>query len=867
MKKKILLTLIALMSLISGYASVSIDGLVYNVDITTYTATIVYDDSYLNKTSVIVPECITYSGINYTITGIGNSAFGGCTSLTSITIPNSVTTMGDSTFIGCMNLTSIAIPNNVMSIGNSAFRNCISLTSITIPNSVTSIGSDAFSYCTGLTSVTIPNSVTSIESWAFCGCTGLTSITIPGSVTSIGEYAFYQCRGLTSITIPNSVTSIGCSTFNGCTGITSIVWNAKYANYSGTNESPFRSIKDNIISFTFGMDVDSIPSYLCSGLSKLTSITIPNSVTSIGEYAFYQCSGLTSITIPNSVTSIGGYAFDGCSGITSITIPNSVTNIGSGAFLGCTGLTSITISNSVTSIERSAFLGCTALTSITIPGSVTSIGAYAFKGCTGLTSITIPNSVTSIGEYAFYQCSGLTSITIPNSVTSIESCTFGNCTGLTSVTIPNSVTSLSGFSGCTGLTSITIPNSVTSIGSSAFSGCTGLTSITIPNSVTSIGSSAFSGCTGLTSITIPNSVTSIGHSAFSNCTGLASVVWNAKHCDIHSDMSHISFDIFAKDSICSFTFGNEVDSIPSCLCRRMTKLTSITIPKSVTGIGRHVFQGCTGITSIVWNAKHANDNYDPFWSIEDSIISFTFGDEVDRIPTHLCHGMINLKSIRVETPTPPQCFESSFFDVPKDIPLYIPCGKDAYQNCSVWSSFLNIIEESHVYNAIIHSSNGGVAERISYTCDNEQTIQATANEHYHFTHWSDGNTENPRTFVVYKDTTLTAFFAIDSYTISTSAENGYVEGAGVYDYGTQITLTAVPNSDYEFKQWSNGVTDNPYRFMVVSDLTLEAKFVSVTAIDHTSVDTIATPQKVLIDGQVYILRNGKTYTLTGVEVE
>lgn len=122
---------------------------------------------------------------------------------------------------------------------------------------------------------------------------------------------------------------------------------------------------------------------------------------------------------------------------------------------------------------------------------------------------------------------------------------------------------------------------------------------------------------------------------------------------------------------------------------------------------------------------------------------------------------------------------------------------------------------------------------------------------------------------MYKDTTLTAFFAIDRYTISTSAENGSVEGAGIYDYGTQITLTAIPNSGYEFKQWSNGLTYNPYRFTVVSDLNLEAEFVPATAINdiQADTDTVTTPQKVLIDGQVYILRNGKTYTLTGVEVE
>ena len=162
---------------------------------------------------------------------------------------------------------------------------------------------------------------------------------------------------------------------------------------------------------------------------------------------------------------------------------------------------------------------------VTIQDGVTSVGSLAFSNCSSLTSINIPNSVTSIGDDAFQNCYSLTSITIPNSVTSIGDYAFNRCSSLTSITIPNSVTSIGwgAFSDCSGLTSAAIPNSVTSIGSRAFAGCSSLTSITIPNSVTSIGDYAFNSCSSLTSITIPNSVTSIGYAAFASCSRLTSV--------------------------------------------------------------------------------------------------------------------------------------------------------------------------------------------------------------------------------------------------------------------------------------------------------------------------------------------------------
>ena len=409
-------------------------------------------------TSITIPNSVT---------NIGNSAFSHCSSLTSIIVDKNNTTYdsrencnaiiesaSNTLITGCQ---KTIIPNSVTSIGDYAFSGCSSLTSVTIPNSVTSIGSDAFFLCSSLTSVTIPNGVTSIGDRAFNSCSSLTSVTIPNSVTSIGDRAFYGCTNLTDI-IWNAKK---CSDFS---------YEKKGQKYLS---KIFES--SNIKSFTFGKDVEYIPAYLCLMMSNLTSVIIPNSVTNIGLGAFYGCSSLNYVTIGNSVETVATGAFFECSSITSITIPNNVTSIGDRAFEGCSALDTISINattpptlgeKALSSISICYIPMCTQVDYVNSnwndyvdtfeehPINVTS-GSYgpninwkykdsklSLSGsgniskldCTpwellidSIKEIEIENGITKIPADAFSNYTKLNKITLPSSLEEIGANAFANC--------------------------------------------------------------------------------------------------------------------------------------------------------------------------------------------------------------------------------------------------------------------------------------------------------------------------------------------------------------------------------------------------------------------------------------------------------
>ena len=665
---------------------------------------------------------LTSVTIGESVTSIGSSAFDGCSSLTSITIPESVTSIAGGAFYGCSSLTSVTIPNSVTSIGSFAFYGCISLTSMTIPNSVTSIGSTAFYNCSSLTSITIPNSVTSIGESTFSDCSSLTSVTIGNGVTSIGESTFYGCSSLTKtnytgdiagwcnigfdnscanpmyyshnfyindqeikdLVIPNSVDGIHDYAFNRCSSLTSVTCEAEtpptvgqYA-FDGVSKSipvyvpcecveAYKAASDwsdftNIQELLAEYSIEVYVNDTIMGTAKVNYNTFCEgaqiSATPNFGYHFVQWSdGNTenprTLELTQDTILIAEFAqsFSGqCGDSLYWELVDTTLHItGKGEMydykpdsapwkLLVSSIKVLTIVEDVTKLSQS-FGSCSVLESI-IWNARHAADAY------------------DDGQYVypiFYEIrSQIKSFTFGENVEYIPTYLCSGMDKLTSMTIPNSVTSIGNraFRNCTSLTSVTIGESVTSIGNYAFQDCSSLTSVTIPNSVTSIGYYAFSNCSSLTSITIPNSVTSIGDWAFDSCNNITSVTWNAKNCNAYNFGSQVT----------SFEFGNEVEVVPSSLCKGMEKLTSVTIPNSVKTIGTSAFEGCARLSKI------------------------SFGTGLEEIATNAFAGCTRLYDIYVYATYPPFADESSFANY--NVYVYIPCEyQRGYTLDVVWGKF------------------------------------------------------------------------------------------------------------------------------------------------------------------------------------
>lgn len=608
-----------------------------------------------------IPSSVTYHDVQYDVVAIGFTCFYGQSGLTSVLIPSSVTTISDLAFVNCSGLTSIRVAD-----GNPVYDSRDNCNAI--------IRTSDNRLIVGCQNTVVPNSVTSIGSEAFHGCTGLTSITIPNSVTSIGYYAFQDCS-LTSIHIPSSVTSIGqdfANAFNHCHSLTSITVDS---------DNPVFDSRDNCNAI-----IKTATNKLIAGCRNTQ---IPNSVETIGMYAFSLDTNFLSLHIPSSVTSIDANAFVCYNYLESISVDE-----------GNTTYDSRDNCNAIIETATNSMILCCKNT--TFPSTVTSIGRQGFNRCDNLTEIVIPESITSVESIC--ECRNLVSVFLPNSLTTMPS--FQNCRRLRVVNIPESVTAIAGstFENCGSLTEITIPEAVTYIGSRAFYNCYSLATLNIPNSVNFIGNNAFEWCSGLVSITVAEGNPT--YDSRDNCNAIIqtssdSLIFGCQNTVIPNSIKAIASWAFAEGGIETLEISNAITSIGqgafsynnlssiavseenpvydsrnNCNAIIETSTNKLivgsqntVIPDSVTQIGAYAFSGCSGLSSI------------------------TLPVTVERLGSYAFAYCENLSSITSKNRVPPialyQC--ELFYNVPDDIPIYVPYGT-ASDYAAEWSYFHNFIE-------------------------------------------------------------------------------------------------------------------------------------------------------------------------------
>ena len=819
-------------------------------------------------------NCFNLRSINIPngVTEIGANLFFCCTTLVSIVLPASVTSIGEHAFYDCSSLTEVNIPDSVTSIGMGAFSSCFKLTSVVIPNSVRTIEKYSFSSCYKLASVSLPDSLISIGERAFDQCCSLRQIIIPNTVEWIGEYAFHDCYKLRPVSIPNTVDSIGGSAFSG----------VKNIQYSGSASGrPWNANSINgIISgdFVFSDDGGRLYAYV----GEDSEVVIPDTVYQIGRWAFSYLDNLKSVTIPSSVADIRQYAFFQCRNIENVIIPDSVIQIGNFAFYEVRRIvyhgtapgapwgafhmngiedgdfvyddsahtilktyighdSVVVIPGTVTNIGNGAFAWCDDVVSVSIPSGVERIGDSAFLYCTELSSVNLPNSVNYLGKRAFWSCDHLTSIVIPGSIRVIEDGVFSG-SGLESVTFEDSLTRIGEYAfWYTNLHGeLTIPEGVTSIGRGAFGHCSGLTAVKFPRTLTSIGEDAFTEC-GISGgrIVLYDSVTSIGKKAFYGNHFNAVFCMNPIPPAIEYQAGSVgtiyvpcgSEQLYQNDSIWS-TYGSiaatsvifDIRSNDESL--GTVNITSVDCDGTVTVTAR-AKDGCKlygwsdGATG---NNRTINVSGDTtILAIFDSIRYSIVGKPNNRLygtvtgsDTVYYGHTVTLTAI----PNPGYYFTRWNDGVTDSVRTII-----ATQNRTYTATF-NPIR----YTVTVQSSDslrGTVTGGGEVNYNANRTIRAIPATGYHFTHWSDGDSNAVRHIRVTQDTSFIAYFEINRYQLTVLANDstlGSVSGSGVYTHGTRVTATARANTGNRFDRWDDGSILASYSFDMTDDTLLIAIF-------------------------------------------
>lgn len=593
---------------------------------------------------------------------IGDYAFYSCESLKLINIPNSVVRIGESAFEGCVKLNIVNINDDckLENIARSAFSNCSMLESINLPNGVTTINENTFSNCANLSSINIPNNIQEIDYTAFNGCplkhnryenglylgneenpylvftglesenitrvsiseqtriildcafinSNLQSIIIPDNVISIGDRVFNGCNNLNSVVIPSSVKSIGFGLFDLCFSIESIT-----VPYLGATQD---DNENDVLGYLFGEEYDTF--FYTKVPNSLREVIITDD-TRIGDFAFYRCNSLSKIAIPNNINYVGDNAFHGCDSLTYNEYEN-------GLYLGSeenpylllikaknTSIKNASISDSTRIIYSNAFSYCSSLLSITIPSNVIYVGDYAFSFCDSIIIYCEEECVPETWSESWVRSAGpvywgVKEKIIQDGIIYIISNDKIIATGCTEE-LPTQVEINS---------QIKINDIIYDviIGNYLFRGNTTMESLTLPFLGSSLDQSTHFGYL---------------FGAYSYSEQGKFVPSSLKEVKLTGGSSILDYAFYNCSSLTTISLPNSITYIGKKAFLNCSSIESIVIPESVIEIGEDAFKNCSSLT-IYCEATSKKDCWSSTWNSSNCTVYW--GDEwkyVDGVPT------------------------------------------------------------------------------------------------------------------------------------------------------------------------------------------------------------------------------------------
>ena len=551
-------------------------------------------DSISQITNLYIPK--EYNG--KPVTDITTGAFQGCTSLITVSIPNTIVSIDQSAFEGCTKIKFFTVRDEGSLepkysslegtlVGKDRDGN-ISIIAIplattgtyTVPSGVQKIPQNAFKSMSGLTQVYIPTSVVKVEKYAFTSCSKLTEITF-----------LEPAEGETADNLTLNIEFIDTS----CTAITTLNLPARLNEFTKYDSQPDLTISEAFVKFTKLKDINvtgsnyryysSIDGVLCNAsggrtgdtilycpLGKTGEYVVPTQITKIGDRAFAGTVSTTT-TQPSS----------GYNGLTKLVFHSGMSSIGEMAFYNNRKVTEIVFEASASplglEIEDKAFYWCNSAKTITFEeeGSLKSRQISAEESETGEAytqyyfEYTKSCGVRSIGEDAFYGCKE-TKLVLPSTLLTIDKNAFRANTDLVDLDLGHISPTLE-------------------FGDMVFNGCTGLKKVQITENVGYVSfASVFYKCTSLATLQVNSNSPYYSTDSYG-------VLYNKKKTAISYFPEGYTGDYVIPDTV--ITIGGGVFS-------GKTSIKKINIPKSVELIGVSAFEGCTQLKEVIFDMSAGN---------------------------------------------------------------------------------------------------------------------------------------------------------------------------------------------------------------------------------------------------------------------